>query len=87
MATLKASINQASREVRVQKSTAATPSGFTAIGTFDHPDPVYPDSLVIFHGVRDLLYHRSDRNPAQPAKFPFNITDVEKYRITTSDLT
>lgn len=87
MPKLKASINKTNREVRVQLNTANTPGGFTDIGTFDHPDPVYPESLVIYHGVRDLLYHRSEKNPAQTAKFPFNITDVEKYKITTSNLT
>lgn len=87
MPKLKASIKDSTREIRVQLNSASTPAGFIKIGEFDHPDPVYPDSLVIYHGVRDILYHTSAKNPSQSAKFPDNITDVEKYKISTSNLT
>lgn len=41
----------------VQADNAALPGGYVDAGSFDHPDPVYPGSVVLFHGVRDALYH------------------------------
>lgn len=45
------------KTVVVQADNAALPGGgYVDAGSFDHPDPVYPGSLVLYHGVRDLLY-------------------------------
>lgn len=44
----------------VQADNAVIPSGYVDAGSFDHPDPVYPGSVVLFHGVRDLLYKRAE---------------------------
>lgn len=46
----------APKAVVVQLDGASPPANHTDIGSFDHPDPVYPGSLVLFHGVRDALY-------------------------------
>lgn len=61
-----------------------TPAGYVSVGSFDHPDPVYPGSIVIYHGVRDLLYKRSHANPANLAKYPFNIIDMNGIEIETN---
>lgn len=44
----------------VQADNAAIPGGYVDAGSFDHPDPVYPGSTVLYHGVRDLLYKRAE---------------------------
>ena len=82
MPTLKVVYKASTKEARVLDSGAATPSGFTAVGTFVHPDATYPDSVVIYHGVRDLLYKRSAANPANTAMFPDNITNMQEISIT-----
>ncbi|UZV39805.1 tail tube protein [Xanthomonas virus PB119] len=46
----------------VQNDGTAIPSGYVDAGSFDHPDPVYPGSLVLYHGVRDALYHFKQLN-------------------------
>lgn len=46
----------------VQADGAAIPADYVDAGSFDHPDPVYPDSLVLYHGVRDALYHFNQLN-------------------------
>lgn len=76
MVTLNVSYNPSTKKVNAKTSTDLD-SGFTSIGTFEHPDATYPDSYVIYHGVRDLLYHTSTTNPPTTgAKFPNNITDM-----------
>ena len=82
MPTLKVVYKASTKEARVLDSGTATPSGFTAVGTFVHPDATYPDSVVIYHGVRDLLYKRSAANPANTAMFPDNITNMHEIIIT-----
>ena len=82
MPTLKVVYKASTKEARVLDSGAATPGGFTAVGTFAHPDATYPDSVVIYHGVRDLLYKRSAANPANTAMFPDNITNMQEISIT-----
>lgn len=81
MATYQAAYNPDSREVLIQEDDAAVPAGAVDIGSFEHPDSVYPDSRVIYHAVRDLLYKRSHADPAEPAMFPENITDMHNIRI------
>lgn len=56
MPTVHVSYNAATRVAYVNSTDAVQP-GYKAIGNFQHPDPVYPGSLVVYHGVRDLLYH------------------------------
>ncbi|QEG09247.1 structural protein with Ig domain [Stenotrophomonas phage Pokken] len=46
----------------VQIDGTTLPSGYVDAGSFDHPDPVYPGSLVLYHGVRDALYHFKQLN-------------------------
>ncbi len=66
MATYKVHWKASTREVRVLKGAAATPGGYTALGTFDHGDDA-DDELgndltsgtenhVFYHHVRELLY-------------------------------
>lgn len=49
----------------VQNAGTAIPSGYYNAGSFDHPDPVTPGSVVLYHGVRDLLYHFKVYNMGQ----------------------
>lgn len=51
----------------VQNEGTALPSGYVDAGSFDHPDPVYPGSLVLYHGVRDALYHFKQLNMGEVA--------------------
>lgn len=80
---LRAVYNPTTKAVNVALAGTAVPGGSTLIGTFEHPDTTYPDSTVIFHAVRDLLYKRSETNPAQNAMWPYNITDMAKIAINT----
>lgn len=82
MPTLRAVYNPTTHVANVALTGTAVPGGSVAIGNFDHPDPVYPDSTVIYHGVRDLLYKRSASNPTNTAPFPENITDMASVKIT-----
>lgn len=74
------------RIATVQAAGKSLPSGTVNVGEFYHPDLTYPDSLVIYHGVRDLLYRRSHANPANIAKFPENITDMHNIQINADPL-
>lgn len=71
------SYNQTTRVALVQTDAAAVPGGSVDVGSFEHPDATYPDSKVIYHAVRDLLYKRSKANAALTAMFPYNITDMQ----------
>lgn len=81
MTTLRVGYNPTTRVAEVASNGTAIPGGSVNVGTFEHPDPVYPGSVVIFHGVRDLLYKRKEANPAQMAMFPNNITDMGRVSI------
>lgn len=81
MSTYQVAYNPTTRVALIQADNAAVPGGSTDVGSFDHPDPIYPGSEVVFHGVRDLLYKRSATNPANPAMFPDNITDMQNVSI------
>lgn len=82
MPTLKVVYRLSTKEAQVLDAATATPGGFVDVGTFVHPDATYPDSKVIYHGVRDLLYLRSAANPANPAMFPDNINNMQEIAIT-----
>lgn len=44
--------------IQIQKDAAAPPANHTVIGKFDHPDNVYPSSLVIAQAVQEAMYHK-----------------------------
>lgn len=81
---LRAGFNNTTKVVNVDLNGVALPGGSTAIGTFEHPDITYPDSVVIYHAVRELLYKRKQSNPAQAGSFPDNITDMAGIKIQTT---
>lgn len=81
---LRAGLNNTTKVVNVDLNGIALPGGSVAIGTFEHPDIAYPDSVVIYHAVRDLLYKRKQSNPAQAGSFPDNITDMAGISIQTT---
>lgn len=83
MPMLQVSYNPTTRVALVQADNAAVPGGSTDIGSFNHPDPVYPDSLVLFHGVRDLLYKR--KPDGTPGFWPENITDLNNVTIDLAE--
>lgn len=72
----------ATKSAHVREPGGSIPAGSVNIGSFEHPDETYPDSYVLYHGVRDLLYKRSEANPANAAMFPKNITDMGAVTIT-----
>lgn len=84
MPTLYASFKKETGEVDV-KFTNAVGEGFVTIGSFVHPDATYPDSYVIYHGVRDLLYKRSATDPSQAGFWPDNITDMQSITIKAEE--
>lgn len=81
MPTLKIAFNKTTNVATVLDSGGSVPDGSVEVGTFVHPDATYPDSLVIFHGVRDLLYKRSAKNPAEEGFWPDNIVDMQSISI------
>ncbi len=74
MTVYKVGYNPTSKTATVQLEGDTTPEGSTNIGTFTHPDGTYPDSTVIFHAVRDLLYKR--KPDGSEGFWPDNITDM-----------
>ena len=84
MSILQANYNPTTKVVTVQEQGDTIPEGSVAIGTFEHPDPVYPDSVVIFHGVRDLLYKRKPDGTV--GFWPDNITDLQNISIVQDDV-
>lgn len=81
MPTLKIAFNKTTNVVTVLDSGGSVPGGSVEVGTFDHPDATYPDSLVIYHGVRDLLYKRSAKDPSKAGFWPNNIVDMQSISI------
>lgn len=81
MPTLKVGFNKTTNVATVLDAGGSIPGGSVEVGTFVHPDATYPDSLVIFHGVRDLLYKRSAKNPAEEGFWPNNIVDMQSISI------
>jgi len=73
--------NKTSKSVRLVGTSTAAPGGYTIVGEISNPDPVAPNSSVIWHAVRDVLYKRSAANPANTAMFPNNITDMDRIAI------
>lgn len=82
MPTLKIAFNKTTNVAIVLNSDGSVPDGFAEVGTFVHPDATYPDSLVIYHGVRDLLYKRSAEDPSEEGFWPNNIVDMQSITIT-----
>lgn len=78
---LKVAYNGTTKTVSVLNTADDIPAGSINIGTFNHPDLVYPDSVVIYHGVRDLLYKRSAKDPSELAMYPYNICNMQEITI------
>lgn len=81
MPTLKVGFNKTTNVATVLDASGSIPGGSVEVGTFVHPDATYPDSLVIFHGVRDLLYKRSAKDPSKVGFWPNNIVDMQSISI------
>lgn len=81
MPTLKVGFNKTTNVATVLDASGSIPGGSVEVGTFVHPDATYPDSLVIFHGVRDLLYKRSAKDPSKAGFWPNNIVDMQSISI------
>lgn len=81
MPTLKVGFNKTTNVATVLDASDSIPGGSVEVGTFVHPDATYPDSLVIFHGVRDLLYKRSAKDPSKEGFWPNNIVDMQSISI------
>lgn len=84
MPELKVAFNKDTKVATVLDASGSVPSGSVEIGTFHHPDQTYPDSLVIYHGVRDLLYKRDKADPSEVGFWPDNYTDMQSVTITNS---
>ena len=85
MPTLKIAFNKTTNVATVLDAGGSVPAGSVEVGTFEHPDATYPDSYVIYHGVRDLLYKRSAKDPAVAGFWPNNIVDMQKISIVLDD--
>ena len=81
MPTLKVGFNKTTNVATVLDASGSIPGGSVEVGTFVHPDATYPDSLVIYHGVRDLLYKRSAKDPSEEGFWPNNIVDMQAISI------
>lgn len=81
MPTLKVGFNKTTNVATVLDASGSIPDGSVEVGTFVHPDATYPDSLVIYHGVRDLLYKRSAKDPSKAGFWPNNIVDMQSISI------
>lgn len=81
MPTLKVAFNKDTGVATVLDASGSVPSGSVEVGTFIHPDATYPDSLVIYHGVRDILYKRSAADPSEEGFWPDNINSMQAVSI------
>lgn len=81
MPTLKVAFNKDTGVATVLDASGSVPSGSVEVGTFVHPDATYPDSLVIYHGVRDILYKRSAADPSEEGFWPDNINSMQAVSI------
>ena len=91
MAKYKVHVNRPAKVIYVLPDADAAPANTVVAGTFDHEGDIEAtDKLessvnhVIFHHVQEIMYHRSDANPANAAMFPNNITDLQNYSIRTT---
>lgn len=75
---------QASKRILFSSTDTAT-AGYTKIGSFDHPDATYPDSYVIFHGIRGLMYFRDGADITKEAFFPKSLTNFNEWTIINAD--
>ncbi|QDH84107.1 structural protein with Ig domain [Achromobacter phage vB_AxyP_19-32_Axy12] len=93
MPLMQISINVANplkRLVKVDPDGTALESGYTKIGTFDHPsteddiDPLGPaENHVIYHHVQEALYHvKAGVTPSIAGFWPDNITDMQSVSIS-----
>lgn len=83
---LQVALNPTTKTVLVEKDGTAVTAGYTKVGTFDHPDLTYPDSTVIYHGVRDVLYQtKMGTPPTTGAKYPNGIYDMQSIKINSAD--
>lgn len=81
MPSLKVAFNKDTGIATVLDASGSIPSGSVEVGTFVHPDATYPDSLVIYHGVRDILYKRSAADPSEKGFWPDNINSMQAVSI------
>lgn len=81
MPTLKVALNNTTLVATVLDSDGSVPGGSVEVGTFVHPDANYPDSYVIYQGVRNIMYKRSSADPAEEGFWPDNITDMQSITI------
>lgn len=80
MPTVYVSAQQSTKKINYSTSPSME-DGFVAIGSFVHPDATYPDSYVIWHGIRKIAYFRNGGNVAQTAFFPDNLTNLNDWDI------
>ena len=85
MPILKVSFNKTTNIATVLGASGSVPVGSVEVGTFTHPDETYPDSYVIYHGVREILYKRSAADPSKVGFWPENITAMQKVSIVLDD--
>lgn len=81
MPMLKVAFNKDTGVATVLDASGSVPSGSVEVGTFVHPDATYPDSLVIYHSVRDILYKRSAADPGEEGFWPDNINSMQAVSI------
>lgn len=77
MPVLKVMFHKDTNVATVLDASGSLSDGSVEVGTFHHPDETYPDSVTIYHGVRDLLYKRSAKDPSQTASYPNNIINMQ----------
>ena len=94
MAQYKIGFNLGTKTVLIQTAAGALPGGYNNIGTFEHADSeVSPPGLehdvnhVIWHHVREALYHTSSKTGQLvpgTLQFPDNITDMAGIKLTAA---
>lgn len=84
MATYKIGINAAKTEVYIAAGSDALPAGAIALPSFEHgnADPLGSiDNHVLYHHVREALYHTKDADRTQGAMFPDGIYNLQNISI------
>ena len=81
MPILKVAFNKDTKVATVLDASGSVPSDSVEVGQFDHPDLTYPDSYVIYQGVRDLLYKRSAADPSKEGFYPNNVINMQAISI------
>lgn len=92
--TYKVCVKASTKQIALVQNATTTPTGYVVAGTFVHDaaaEDAYgsPDSHVVWHEIRDVLYKVKNETPINAShngfNWPENITDMASWSISWDD--